>query len=149
MGLDIPMHNPAAVGMLQPLGDLHGKMQCLLPVENALDLHILLQGNTVNQLHDDIVGVVRRGNIVDLYDIGVAQHGHRFALRPETAAEFLIPGKFILQYFNGYQPVEPMAQRLIYNGHAPGADHFQDLIPVVQQPSDILVHKLKLLLSPR
>ena len=33
-----------------------------------------------------------------------------------------------------------MAASFIYNGHAAGADNLQDLVPVVQQPSDILIH---------
>ena len=96
VGLDIPVDNAPAVGMLQPLGDLHGKVEGLLPVKNALDLHILLQGNSVDQLHDNIVGAVGGRNVVDLHNIRVAEHGDGLALRPETAAEFLVAGKFIL-----------------------------------------------------
>ena len=36
MWLDVPVDDPPAVGVLQPLGDLHGKMQRLLPVELPL-----------------------------------------------------------------------------------------------------------------
>ena len=141
MGLDVPVDNAPAVGVLQALGDLHGKVQGLLPVEDPLDLHILLQGNTVDQLHNNIVGAVRRGNVVNLDDIGVAQHGNSLALRPEAAAEFLIPGKFVLQYLNGNQPVQPVAPGLIDHCHAAGTDYLQKLVPVIQQLSNIIVHR--------
>ena len=147
MGLDVPVDNPPAVGVLQPLGDLHGKMQRLLPVEHPFFLHVLLEGNAVDQLHDDIIGAVGGGNVVDLHDVWMAQHGHGFALGAEPAAEFLIPGEFILEYFDGYQPVQPVVTRLIDDGHAAGTDDLQNFVPVVQEPSNILIHIQKLLLS--
>ena len=36
MGLDIPVNNAAAVGVLQGLGDLHGEVQRLPPIEDTL-----------------------------------------------------------------------------------------------------------------
>ena len=95
VGLDVPVDNAPAVGMLQTLGDLHGKMQSLLPVQNALALHILPQGNAVDQLHHNEVGAVGGGNVVDLHNVGMAQHGNCLALRMEAPDKFLIPGKFI------------------------------------------------------
>ena len=147
MGLDVPVDDPPAVGVLQSFGDLHGKMQRLLPVEHPFFLHVLLEGNAVDQLHDDIIGAVGGGNVVDLHDVGMAQHGHGFALGAEPAAEFLIPCEFILEYFDGYQPVQPVVTRLIDDGHAAGTDDLQNFVPVVQEPSNILIHIQKLLLS--
>ena len=95
VGLDVPMDNAPAMGVFQALGDLHGKMQGLLPVEHALDFHVLLQGNTVDELHDDIVRRIRRGNVIDLDNIGMAEHGNSLTLRPEPAAELLVPGEFV------------------------------------------------------
>ena len=147
MGLDVPVDDPPTVGVLQSFGDLHGKMQRLLPVEHPFFLHVLLEGNAVDQLHDDIIGAVGGGNVVDLHDVGMAQHGHGFALGTEPAAEFLIPCEFILEYFDGYQPVQPVVTRLIDDGHAAGTDDLQNFVPVVQEPSNILIHIQKLLLS--
>ena len=42
VGLDVPVDDAPAVGVFQAPGDLHGEMQRLFPIENALDLHILL-----------------------------------------------------------------------------------------------------------
>ena len=141
VGLDVPVDDAPAVGVLQALGDLQGEVEGLLPVEDALFLHIFLQRDAVDQLHDDEVGAVGGGNVVDLHDVRVAQHGHGLALRPESAAEFLVSGEFVLEYFDGYQPVQPMAARFIDDSHAAGADDFQNLVAPVQQPSDVLIHK--------
>ena len=147
VGLDIPVDDAPSVGVFQTLGDLHCEMQGLLPVQNALLFHVLFQGNAVDQLHNDEVGIVRGRNVVHLHDVGVAQHGNCLTLRTEAAAELLVPGKFIFQYFDRNQPVQPMAASFIYNGHAAGSDDLKDLVPVVQQPSNILIHSQDKLLS--
>ena len=140
MRLDVPVDNAPAVGVLQALGNLQGEMQGLLPVEDALFLHIFLQGNAVDELHDDVVRPVGGGNVIDLNDVRVAEHGHSLALRPEPAAELLIPGKFVFQNFNRNQSVQPMAASFINNGHAAGTDDLKNLVPTVQKPSNILIH---------
>ena len=134
------MDDAPAVGVLQTLGDLQGEMEGLLPVENALFLHIFLQGNAVDELHDDVVRPIGGGNVIDLNDVRVAEHGHGLALRPEPAAELLIPGKFVFQNFNRNQSVQPMAASFINNGHAAGTDDLKNLVPTVQKPSNILIH---------
>ena len=95
VGLDVPVDNAPAVGVLQALGDLHGEVQGLLPIEDPLHLHILLQRDAVDQLHDQVVGIVRRGDVIDLDNVRVAQHRHGLALRPEPAAELIISRKFV------------------------------------------------------
>ena len=95
VGLDVPVDDAPAVGMLQALGDQHGKVQRLLPIEDALYLHILLQGDAVDELHHQVIGRIRGGNVIDLDDVGVAQHGHGLALRPEAAAELIVSRKFV------------------------------------------------------
>ena len=95
MGLDVPVDDAAAVGMLQGFGDLHTEMKGLLPVQHALLFHVLLQGDAVNQLHDNEICIVGGRDVIDLNDIGMAQHRHSLALGVEAAAEFFIPGKFV------------------------------------------------------
>ena len=95
MGLDIPMDDAPAMGVLQGLGDLHAEVESLLPVEGPLLLHVLLQRDAVDQLHHNIIRIIGGGNVIHLHDIGMAQHGNSFTLRVEAAAELLIPGKFV------------------------------------------------------
>ena len=129
------------MGVLQALCDLHSEMEGFLPVQDPLLFHVLLQRDAIDQFHHDEVCAFRSGNIVNLHDIGMTEHGNRLALRMEAAAEFFISGKFIFQYFDCHQSVQPMAASFIYNGHAAGTDILKNLVPTVKQPSDILIHK--------
>ena len=65
-------------------------MQRLAPVERALLLHILLEGDALDELHDDIVDVVRVRHVVDAHDIGVREHGDGLRFGVEAAAELCI-----------------------------------------------------------
>ena len=95
VGLDIPMDNAPAVGMLQSLGNLHGKMQGFLPVQDAFLLHVLLQADAVNQFHDNVVRTVNGRNIVNRHNVGVTQHGNCLTLRLEATPEFLVLRVFV------------------------------------------------------
>ena len=96
--LDVPVDNALIVGMLQGLGDLHGKVERFLPVEvPAPPLNILLQGDPVHQLHHNVIRISIGGNIVNAYNIGMVQHGDSLGLGMEPATEFLILRIFLLQ----------------------------------------------------
>ena len=133
--LDIAMDNAAAVGVLERLGDLHGEMQRLAPVEAALLLQILLERDALDQLHDDIVHVAGAGHVVNADDIRVRQHGDGLRLRMEAAAELLIARELILEDLHGDQAVQTVIQCFIYNCHPACPDDLEDLIAVIQQPS--------------
>ena len=140
VGLDVPVDDTTAVGMLQCLTDLDGKMQGLLPVQHALALHILFQRDAVDQLHHDIIRIVRCGNIVHGHDIGMAQHGNGVAFRMEATTELLVLGIVILQDLNGHQAVQTVATGFVHHSHAAGAYDLQYFIPTIQQPADISIH---------
>ena len=140
VGLDVPVDDPAAVGMLQRLGDLRGKMQRLPPVENPLLLHILLERNAVNQLHHDVVQIVGVRHVIDIDDIGMREHGDGLGLGMEPAAELGVLRQLILEDLDGHQPVQTMAPGLIDHGHAAGADDLENLIPMVQKPPYVILH---------
>ena len=149
MGLNIPVDNTAAVGVFQSLCDLNCKMQGLLPVQHTLFLHVLLQGDSLDQLHNNVICLHRdgSGHIVNRYDIRMGQHSNSLTFRMEPAAEILILQKIVFEYFNRYQTVKPVTASLIYNCHTAGSDHFQNLIPVVKQTANIFIHHNRKLLS--
>ena len=143
VGLDVPVDNAPAVGVFQSFGNLGCKVEGFLPIEDALDLHILLEGDAVNQLHNDVIGILRSGNVKHLHDVWVAEHGHGLALCPEAAEEIFIRRKLVFEYLYSHQAVQPMAACLIHHRHAARADDLQKLIPAIQQLSNILIHTLK------
>ena len=71
VGLNVAVDNPTAVRVLERFTNLGGKMQGFAPVEDSLLLHILLERNTLDEFHDNIVNVIRTRNVVDTHDIRV------------------------------------------------------------------------------
>ena len=54
LGLDVPVDDATAVGVAEAPHDLGDEVQRLPPVQLAPLFHILLEGDAVDQLHDDI-----------------------------------------------------------------------------------------------
>ena len=131
MGLDIPVDNPPAVGMLQRLGNLGGKMQCLPPGKRAALLHILLQRQPVDQLHDDVVNIVGVVDVINRHNIGMRQHGNCLGFRIKPSAEVLVPAQLLLKNFYRHIAVEPMAPGAVNHCHTASADLLQNFITAV------------------
>ena len=140
LGLDVPVNDAAAVGMTEATHDLGDKMQRLPPVHMAAALHILLQCNTVDKLHDDIVNALRTGHVVNRHNIGMAQLCDCQRFVPEAPAELRILRQLAFQYFDGHKPVQTVALGLINIGHAARTDQFQQFIAVIQHFSNVLIH---------
>ena len=131
--------------MAQRPHDLGDEVQCLPPVHLATALHVLLQGDAVHQLHDDILRVAAAGHVVHRHDVGVGQLGHRQRLVPEAAAEVCVLRQIVFQDLHRHHSVQAVALSLVDVGHAAAADELQYLIAVIQHFSDILIHRCHLL----
>ncbi len=146
--LDIPVNNPPAVSMAEPLHDLGNEVEGLRPVQPSPPLHILLEGNAVNKFHDNIVHVPPAAHVVHRHNVGVAEHGDSLRLIVEPAAELRILAEIFFQHLDGHHPVEPVALGLEYHRHAPGPDNLQDLIAVIQHLSYVSFHSQAFLSIP-
>ena len=148
LGLDVPVDDPPAVGVAQGPDDLGDEVEGLPPVQAAvLFLHILFQGNAVDELHDDIVQVIPLAHVVDGNDVGVGEHGNGLGLLVEAAAELGVRGQVFFQDLDGNKPMQPMAIGFVDHRHAADADHVQDLISVIEHFTDVLIHGNTLLLT--
>ena len=58
LGLDVPVNNATAVGVLERTEDLDDKVYGILPVQHVFAVDVIFQGNAVNVLHDDILHLV-------------------------------------------------------------------------------------------
>ena len=133
VGLDVPVDDPPAVGVSQCLDDLGDEVEGLPPVQLIpLFLHILLQGDPVDQLHHDVLKVGGAAHVVHRHDIGVGQHGHSLRLVVEAAAQLRILDQVVPQDLHRHQAVEPVAAGLVHPGHPAHADQLQDLVSVVE-----------------
>ncbi len=148
LGLDVPVDDAPAVGVAEPLHDLGDKVEGLRPVQLSPPLHILLEGDAVNELHDDIVHVPPAAHVVHRHDVGVAEHGDGLGLVVEPAAELRVLAQVLLQHLNGHHPVEPVAFRFEDHRHAPGPDDLQYLIAVIQHLSYVSFHSQVFLSFP-
>ena len=63
------------VGVLEGAEDLHGEMHRLLDAEPALLLDILLEGDALDILHDDILELVAVVDVEHLDYVGMRKHG--------------------------------------------------------------------------
>ena len=146
VGLDIPVHNATAVGVFQSLCNLDSEVESLLPVQHALLFHILLQGNTFDQFHYDIIHIPgkRSRHVVYCHNIGMAEHGNSLAFAVKTIPELLITQEVVLQNFDGYQPIQSVAAGFINNCHTAGTNDFQDFVSVIQQTAYVFIHTLLL-----
>jgi hypothetical protein len=139
LGLDVAVDYAPLMGVGQGLGDLRGKMQRLLPAQRALLLHVLLEGDAVHQLHHDVFHAVAVPHVVYGYDVGVGEHGNGLRLGLEALLRLVVGGQIVPQYLDGVVAVQPVAQRLVYDGHAAVADTLQNLVAVVEHHADIFI----------
>ena len=138
--LNIPVNDTPAVRVLQRMHDLNNKVERFPPIHLAPAGHILLERNTVNKLHDDILGVRAAGDIIYGHDIGVGQLRHGTTLVSETAADLLVFRHVRLQDLHRNHAIEPVALSLVYICHSAGADQFYDFIAIIQHFSYVLIH---------
>ena len=140
LGLNVPVNDAAAVGVLQGTHDLNDEVQGLPPVHLAPTRHVLLQGDAVNKLHDDVLRVAAGGHVINRHDVGMGKLRHGAALVLEAAADLLVLRHVRLQDLDGHHAVEPMALRLVNVGHSSGTDQLNDLVPIIQHFSYVLIH---------
>ena len=84
------------MGVLQSAEDLHRKVQRLSPFDLALLLNILLQGDAIDILHDDVLNAVTKADIIDLDDIRMRKHRNGFRFIAETAQKIAVARKLFL-----------------------------------------------------
>ena len=145
--LDVSVNDALFVGVLQSAEDLHRKVQRLSPFDLALLLNVLLQGDAVNVLHDDILDAVAEADVIDLDDIRVRKHRNGFRFIAETAQEIAVARKLFLQNFNGDPALFNVVIRLIHVCHAAYAEKLVDLVSAVQTLAYIFIHSFSSFLS--
>ena len=142
--LDVAVDDAARMRVAQPLHNLCDEMQRLAPVQTPAPLHILLECDAVDELHDD---VLRRGarHVIDRNDVRVGEHRDGLGFVVEAAAEIRVAREIAFQYLDRHKAVEPVALGLIDHCHAAAADQLKQLIAVVQHSADHLIHLCALL----
>ena len=116
--LNIPVHNVMAVSRRNARRHLDGNADGLLVLQAALLFDIALEGDPLDQLHDNVVKRFFLHNVVDADNVRMGQPGRCLGLHPEFINERPVKGEFLFQYLNGNQAVQGMALGLIDHRHA-------------------------------
>ena len=147
--LDIAVNDTLVMSVLKSAEYLYNKVYSILPCEDLLLLDVLLQRNTVDIFHNDILYLLREAHVVYLYDIRMREHCYRLGLISETAEELFVLCKFLFQYLYGDSFVVDDIDSLVYLCHAADADKLCYFISAVELLANILVHFLSSCVSQK
>ena len=137
LGLDVPVDNALAVGMVQGLQDLGNEVDGLFPGERAAPLvQILFQGDAVDVFHDDILDLVTHRHVIHLDDMWVIQDRDRLGLVLEPLDQFRVFHELRPQDLDGHYPVLFQVAGTVYVGHTAYADQTFQQIAAVQPFTD-------------
>ena len=85
---------------------LNGDTQRLPHGQTRLFFDIFFERDAVYKFHNDVVNPVIFSDVIHIYNIRMHQTGCRLGFYPEFGYEIRIFGKFLLQHFHRYMPVQ-------------------------------------------
>ena len=137
-GLDVPVHDPVPVAVVQrpqhPVGDLQRPLGEQAPVVAEQ----FAQGPAVHVLHHDVRDVRRPGHVlagvVDGDDGRVVQRGRGLGLPPEPGLEGRVPGQVLAERLHRDDPVEADVPGPVHLGHAAPADDAVEFVAAAEEP---------------
>jgi len=121
-GLDVPVDDSFRVGGIQSIGNLDAQ------IEHRLDLHRLATDSVpqclpLQQFHGDEASSIGLVDLVDRADVRVVQRGRSLGFPLEAAEGLRVVGNFVGKELQGHVATELQVFRLVYDTHAPAADH--------------------------
>ena len=148
-GLDVPVHDSLGVSRFESVGDLDGQRQQLVHF-HGLPVHLLRQGFSLEQLHDDEVPAFVLLNRVDGADVRVIEGRSRARLALEALEQLAVLGHFRRKKLQGHAAAELRILGFVHHTHAARAQFAENLV-VQERLADerILVHVSRLIVSGR
>ena len=93
----------------------------------------LTEGAACDELHDQKNLPARGGEVVDVYQIRVAELGHRARLAPEPIAEDIVVDELFVHHFRRDLTAQPGVHAAVDGGHAAARDRAVDDVAPVQR----------------
>ena len=121
-GLDVPVHEPAAVGGVERVGDLGEQGEGALRAEPALALEQRAQVAALHVAHGDIELPVVLAGLVDGDDARVLQGGGEPGLLQEAAPEPLVLGELRRDQLQRDGALEAEVGRPVHHAHPAPAE---------------------------
>jgi elongation factor G len=131
-GLDVAVHHPLGVGVLQGLGDLPDDVADALEVHRRFAPQQLLEVGAADELHGDEGGAVLVDHVVDGNDVGVGEDAGALRLADEALpalAQLLVLHLPDAEGLERHQPADEGVLGQIHHPHRTLADLVEDLIP--------------------
>ena len=138
--LDIAVHDPLVVGVLQCAQDLDHEMLRFTDIERFLTVDIFFERDALHVFHNNILEVLAETDVVYLYDIRVRQYGDRFGFVFEPHAELFVRLEFIFKDFYGNNTVVYPVVGLIHNRHTADAHDLLYFVSVADHFIQIVIH---------
>ena len=138
--LNVLMDDAARVCVHECAGNLLSEENGLLPRQMALALQILLEGDALDQLHNDIIRAVLAADVEHGNNIVVAQLGNGARLNGEPLADIRVLRELFFEHLECHIAPENGIPRPINDRHAADADDFLNLIASAEHTADIFIH---------
>ena len=120
-------------------------MNGLFPLEHALHVDILFEGDAVDIFHDDILDHIAEGYVINADDIGMIQYSDRLGLILESADKVLIAEELILHDLDRDLSCVDRIIAAINIRHTADADELAYLISSVKFFACVFIHTRSLL----
>ena len=138
--LNVLMDDAARVCVHECAGNLLSEENGLLPRQMALALQILLEGDALDQLHNDIIRAVLAADVEHGNNIVVAQLGNGARLNGEPLADIRVLRELFFEHLECHIAPENGIPRPVNDRHAANADDFLNLIASAEHTADIFIH---------
>ena len=138
--LNVLMDDAARVCVHECAGNLLSEENGLLPRQMALALQILLEGDALDQLHNDIIRAVLAADVEHGNNIVVAQLGNGARLNGEPLADIRVLRELLFEHLECHIAPENGIPRPVNDRHAADADDLLNLIASAEHTADIFIH---------
>ena len=138
--LHVLMDDATRVCVHERAGNLLGEENGLLPRQMALALQILLEGDALDQFHNDIIRAVLAADVEHGNNIVVAQLGNGARLNGEPLADIRVLRELLFEHLECHIAPENGIPRPVNDRHAADADDFFNLIASAEHTADIFIH---------
>ena len=125
------MDDPGAVSRIQAIGDFAGQRKERLDFQRAPaggGNDTVLQGRSIQELHDDVRAAVLLADIINRTDVGVIQGGSGASLALKTTQGLRIAGEGIRQEFERDKAVQARIFGFIDHAHPSSAQLFDNAV---------------------
>ena len=126
-GLQVPVHDPLPVRLVERVGDLDPVTQELLGRERPL-AQAVRQRLALEVLHDEVLGLALAVDVVERADVRMRDLRDRLGLALEPLAQLRVRREVRRQDLDGDRALEPRVPRLVNLPHPAGPDGRKDLV---------------------